>query len=207
MNVFLRAANLKKFLPLPLALVLLLVEVQVLASEEQKSGSSPSKADILGNIFSKQKSAYAVAVSTNSSKVNIAQLNCLSLDPNWAHVDRIDHSDDDNMRKAVAEHFSNSSLNSLDCDFFINWTIVHRETFAVQYRGKPSVTLMSFSICKKPLDGPSNRQCLSKNIWLFDKITPSANEYSIGIKAFVSSPNVEWAVVNVSLNNERMRVE
>lgn len=202
MNVSSRTTKLKRFSRLPFALVFLLLETQVLASEEQKNRNPPSKAAIFGNIFSKQQSAYAVAVSTNSSNVDLAQLGCISLDPNWAHVDRIDHSDDDEMRKAVAQHFKNSSLNSPDCGFFINWTIVHRKTFAVRYRGDPSVTLMSFSICKKPLDGPANRQCLSKNVWLFNKVTPPANEYAVGIKAFVSSPNVEWAVVNVSLNNE-----
>jgi hypothetical protein len=202
MNVSSRTAKLKKFSRLAFALVFLLLETQVLASEEQKSRSSPSKAAIFGNIFSKQQSMYAVAVSTNSSNVDLAQLGCLSLDPNWAHVDRIDYSDDDDMRKAVAQHFKNSSLDSPDCGFFINWTIVHRKTFAVRYRGDPSVTLMAFSICKKPLDGPANRQCLSKNVWLFNKVTPPANEYAVGIKAFVSSPNAEWAVVNVSLNNE-----
>jgi hypothetical protein len=202
MNVFLRAAKLKKFPRLALASVLLLLETHVLASEEQKNGSSRSKAAIFGNIFSKQQSVYAVAVSTNSANIDLVHLDCLSIGPNWAHVDRIDHSDDEDMRKAVAQHLKNNSLNSPNCSFFINWTVVHRKTSAVRYRGDPSVTLMSFSICKKLLDGPANRQCLSKNIWLFNKITPPANEYAVGIKAFVSSPNVEWAVVNVSLNNE-----
>src|SRR4051812_5512509 len=119
MSVFLRTAKLKKFARLALALVLLLLEAQVLMSEEQKGGSSPSKATILGNIFSKQESVYAVAVSTNSSNIDLAHLDCLSLDPNWAHVDRIDHSDDDDMRKAVAQHFKNSSLISPDCVFFL----------------------------------------------------------------------------------------
>jgi hypothetical protein len=57
---------------------------------------------------------------------------------------------------------------------------------------------MSFGVCKKPLDGPAGQQCLSKNIWLFDKISPAADEYAVGIKAFVSSSNAEWSVVNVS---------
>jgi hypothetical protein len=191
-----------KFRQLALALVLLLFETQVLVSEEQKSGSAPSKAAVMGNIFSKQRSVYAVAVSTNSSKVDIAQLDCLSLDPNWAHVDRIDHSDDGDMRKAVAQHFKNSSLNSPDCGFFIKWTIVHQKTLAVRYRGDPSVALMSISICKKPLDSPVGQQCLSRNIWFFDKIGRAADEYTVGIKAFISSSNAEWSVVNVSSKNE-----
>lgn len=176
-------------------------DAPALASQEQKTDRSWNTA-IFQNILPKQKKVFAVAVSTHSSNVDLSQLGCLSLEPNWAHVDRADLSDDKDMRKAVAEHFKNSSLNSPDCGFFFNWTVVHQKTFAVRYRGNPSVTLMSFSVCKKPLEGPAGRQCLSKNIWLFDKVRPPADEYTVGIKAFVSSPNVEWAVVNVSLSNE-----
>jgi hypothetical protein len=144
---------------------------------------------------------FAVAASTSSSNLDLTKLECLSLDPNWAHVDRIDHSDDQDMRDAVARHFTNVSLNSPNCSFFIIWTVVHRKTFAVRYRGNPSVALMSFSVCKKPLESPAGRQCLSKNIWIFEKISPPATEYAVGIKAFVSSPNVEWSVVNISSVN------
>jgi hypothetical protein len=178
------------------------LETQVLPAQEQKKGDTIWSAAIFQNVLPKQKKAFAVAVSTNSFNVDLAQLGCLSLDPNWAHVDRIDHSDDEDMRKAVAQHFKNTSLNSPDCVFFIKWTIVHRKTFAVRYRGDPSVALMSISICKKPLDGPAGRQCLSRNIWLFDRIRPAADEYAVGIKAFVSPSNAEWSVVNVSPKNE-----
>jgi hypothetical protein len=150
----------------------------------------------------KQKKIFAAAVSTHSSNVDLAQLTCLSLDPNWAHVDRVDRSDDKDMRKEVAQFFRSSSFDSPDCDSFFSWTIIHEKTHAVRYRGRPSVTLMSFSVCKKPLDGPAGRRCLSKNVWLFDKISSPANEYSVGIKAFVSSPNVKWSVVNVSIGDE-----
>jgi hypothetical protein len=172
-----------------------------LASQEQKTGRSWNAA-IFQNILPKQKNVFAVAVSTHASRVNLTEVNCLSLDPNWAHVDRADHSDDADMRKAVREHLENRSLSSPDCGFFIHWTIDHGKTSAVRYRGDPSVALMSFSICKKPLDGPAGRQCLSKNIWLFDKIRPVADEYALGIKAFVSSSNAAWSVVNVSRNSQ-----
>jgi hypothetical protein len=52
------------------------------------------------------------------------------------------------------------------------------------------------------LDGPAGRRCLSKNVWLFNKISPPANEYSVGIKTFVSSPNAKWSVVNLSVGDE-----
>jgi len=202
MSVFLPTNELKKFSRVASALILLILETQVLAAQEQKKGDAVWSATIFQNILPKQKNIFAVAVSTDASKVDLAQVDCLSLDPNWAHVDRINHSDDDEMRKAVADRLENVPLNSLNCGFFINWTIVHRKTYAVRYRGVPSVTLMSLSICRKPLDGPDGQRCLSKGIWLFDKISPPANEYAVGIKAFVSSSKSEWSVVNVSLKSQ-----
>jgi hypothetical protein len=183
-----------------LALILLLLEMQVLAAQQQKREDAVWSTTIFQNILPKQKIMFAVAVSTHASRVNLAEVNCLSLDPNWAHVDRADHSDDADMRKAVGEYLENRSLDSPDCGFFIHWTIDHGKTSAVRYRGGPSVALMSFSICKKPLDGPAGRQCLSKNIWLFDKIRPVTDEYALGVKAFVSSSNAPWSVVNISRN-------
>jgi hypothetical protein len=202
MSVFLRKDDLKKFYRLALALILLILETQVLAAQEQKKGDAVWSAAVFQNILPKQKNMFAVGVSTDASKVDLAQVDCLSLDSNWAHVDRINHSDDEEMRKALADRLEKLPLNSPNCGFFINWTIVHRKTYAVRYRGVPSVTLMSLSICKKPLDGPDGQQCLSKGIWLFDKITLPANEYAVGIKAFVSSPKSEWSVVNVSLKSQ-----
>ena len=185
-----------------LASILLFFEMQVLAAQQQKKEDVLWDAAIFKNILPKQKNMFVVAVSTHASRVNLAEVNCLSLDQNWAHVDRVDHSDDADMRKAIGEYLENRSLNSPDCGFFIRWTIDHAKTSAVRYRGDSSVALMSFSICKKPLGGPAGRQCLSKNIWLFDKIRPVADEYALGIKAFVSSSNAAWSVVNVSRDSK-----
>jgi hypothetical protein len=201
MNVFIRTSKIRKFSRLVLAGLLLLLEMQVLAAQEQRSVDADWTATFQ-HAFAKQQKVFAVAVSTHSSNVELTQVVCLSLGPNWVHVDRVDHSDDKDMRKAVAQFFKSSSLDSPDCEFFFNWTIIHEKTYAVRYRGYPSVTLMSFSVCKKPLDGPAGRRCLSKNIWLFDKISPPANEYSIGIKAFVSSPDSKWSVINLSVGDE-----
>ncbi|WP_375415515.1 hypothetical protein [uncultured Bradyrhizobium sp.] len=163
------------------------------------------KSDIFWNtlvvqkLIPTQKRVFAIAVSTHSSKVDLAEVDCLSLDPNWAHVDRVDHSDDDAMRKAVAAHLKRQMPNNPTCRFFIRWTVIHEKTFAVRYRGHPSVTLMSFGICEKSLNGLTGQRCLSKNIWLFDNITSAVDEYTLGIKAFASSSNAEWTILNVSL--------
>jgi hypothetical protein len=171
-------------------------------SQEQPAGYF-WKATIFNNLPSKkQKRTFPVAVGTNSSKVDLAELDCLSLDPNWAHVDRVDHSEDGVMRNAVVANLERHALNDASCRFFIRWTVIHQKTFAVRYQGRPSVTLMSFIICEKPLDGPKGQRCLSKNVWLFDKIISAADEYALGIKAFVLSNNAEWTVVNVPLNTE-----
>jgi hypothetical protein len=74
----------------------LLFGTQLAASQEKNSVWGTA---IFRNILPKPKSVFAVAVSTDASKVNLAQVDCLSLDPNWAHVDRIDHS----MTKACAK--------------------------------------------------------------------------------------------------------
>jgi hypothetical protein len=194
------AQVLKSSLQLVLATILLFLDTQHSVSQEQKSGNFRDAA-IFQNLPPKQKRVFAVAVSTNSTRVDLAKVDCLSLDSNWAHVDQVDHSDDNDMRKAVANHLKAQGPNDMPCRFLIRWTVIHEKTLAVRYRGHPSETLMSFSICEKPLNGPAGLRCLSKNVWLFDKITPAADEYTLGIKAFALSSNAKWVVVSVSLNN------
>jgi hypothetical protein len=160
------------------------------------------KVAVSNDLFSKkQKGTFAIAVGTNSAKIDRSELACLALESNWAHVDRVDHSEDDAMRNAVAAYLTRR-LNDEGCRFFIRWTVVHRTTFAVRYRGRPSVTLMSIIICDKRLEGSTGQRCLSKNVWLFDKISLASDEYALGIKAFALSNNAEWTMVGVSLNTE-----
>lgn len=165
------------------------------------AGGREGVASILKNPLPSKKRVFAIAVSTNSAKVDLAQVDCLTLDPKWAHVDRIDHSDDAAMRNAVAAYLQRKLSNDPTCRFLLRWTVIHEKTFAVRYQGRPSVTLMSFGICEKPL-GPTRQQCLSKNVWLFDKIVSAVDEYALGIKAFVSPSSTEWVVVNVSLDDK-----
>lgn len=181
-------------------IILIFVGTQHSVSQEQHSRML-SNGTFLSDISKKQRRVFNVAVSTNSAKIDLSELDCLALEPNWAHVDRIDHSEDDAMRNAVAAHFHQLSKDA-GCRFAIHWTVVHRTTFAVRYQGHPSVTLMSFIICDKRSDGPAGQRCLSKNVWLFDKIISPADEYAVGIKAFVLSNKAEWTMINVSLNNE-----
>jgi hypothetical protein len=191
--------RLKSSLQLVLAAMLLFLGTRHSLSQEQRDASSFGNVMIFRNVLPRQKSNIAIAVSTNSAKLDLTQVDCLSLDPVWAYVDGIDHSGDVVMRKAVADYFENVSINVPNCNFSFLWTIVHRKTFAVRYLNKPSSELMAFSICKKRRETNAGRQCISKNIWFFDGLDSAGAEYATGIKAFISSSNADWSIVNVSV--------
>lgn len=143
-----------------------------------------------------EPSKLVAAASLNQSRVRLADVNCLSIEPAHVVFNKTIY-DDSRLVELIAKSLSIEKI-SFDtsysaCHWGMRISGEEKRILAVRYDGMIARALVSLGICERKSDGRMNPDmCLSKNIYVFSPRVEVRDLMAIALEGLAMQQVNEW---------------